>query len=1482
MPLTRIEGADPYTYAGDNVPPQPSQMVPVEPTVSELASIRRAAIEKQTTPLTFGQDNPIGYGLRQSLSFQSGQRASDAMGRLVTSTTEFLKAVGPWTMETLSRPTEDTPLTAALGAALEVAMEQTAPVDEVFHQAIGLVGESLGMAPETIAQLQERGRQASSTIAGAVATLPGFKALEAKLAKQQSPVMKAKAQIFKQAREDLGLTLEDVDRTLDDIQNDRVREFKPPNPEPPTAPERISVAQQMAEELPNVTEEDLQAVERAALEEESALAEAARQTQLEQEAAALGVDPATGEPVQTPAQKRAAARRKEKAAAKPRKTPRTGQRRLTPQQEAFRDTYGGSSIGSSIAKQRREAKKAARAAAKAERTALRAAGLAEQDLTSAESGPPSGAADIAIRPPEASGDLGDVPPTVGRRTPGTADAESSLVSDTRAGKPERSPEGALPGADLDALAESSASIPRGVVDTSAPPSAAAGGTGASGIAEVPRGESTTKTFGESLPIRKVGLGEILHKGDPVTDPTGKKWMIVEQTPEGRVNVERLETELKDGVESVKAYEEASFDRSELSFVERAYDPEKGLPAVKLSDGSVVVGTRYTHNSALVEAKMAGLGDLLVDDPAFVGHVIGPDRKFVNLVEYEKFRAAKEIAFAEADSPQPGGGPAKTTIGEELAKRSIDEGGFIELPGRMDRSEALLKKLQRRSKSALSSHGLKVTEYAAPNALDAINYAVGARGGSHFYVAHKFTIPIDRAIGVGGHERVAAALRDSNVQGAKARWLYYADELKAIDDPTMMERADNYWRDWYNLAVDHLNEERDAQLLKGRLTRAMTEKNAGEVRMLLDRVFRAAGDSIGPMPEESAAFIKSPEFWKGIEAASEFLENLKRWNMEVGGHETQFTGPAQTYFPLTPFDASMEARPFAGGQRVPFRRIRPGTTMHRTGLSRQYDASVEALARRVKSNIVAVGKNRGVDALVESGVGVIIEQGQKPPEFLSAVPGVKEKVRTFQVTPDRTVIGADGKSKLVRGKRLALPESVANELEPIYTAAKMEDAEAIERIQNALVNMFLRGLAEPAIHGQNVVSFLGKATGEFFPQALWRVSRVVMDSPEAIKQLQWMAEHGSLPNRYASVTFSRALAKQFGAEYISPNPFHLSVKESRFPGFPDLSPFLYGPNGIDIKARVAAGIFFDEHFGGMPGILDRDKFRFLEQLGHYQAQTRTAFQKAVTKTAIQPFFTAASSRVRNALEIWGLQENSTPLRGLDLAKWRLRQQVTQGLVGGTMAWVASHYAVTGKFPWEDKNAKLWQVPVPRAWEKSPVARLFWSEDPYKRKYIGIGGLFPVGYTVQRIFGLQHAANVALRGGDIDQILEAGGAQALGATMSQVVGPVLHVLMAMVPEVEPDILRFGRRGSGPLSFAPKEEHGKPSPGLNVGQRLRAASEEVAPFLNQLYDLATDAAIRKTTGPRFAKSAANLILKQLIGGEEDVNATRERLRKERQQSR
>src|SRR6185295_8760404 len=101
-------------------------------------------------------------------------------------------------------------------------------------------------------------------------------------------------------------------------------------------------------------------------------------------------------------------------------------------------------------------------------------------------------------------------------------------------------------------------------------------------------------------------------------------------------------------------------------------------------------------------------------------------------------------------------------------------------------------------------------------------------------------------------------------------------------------------------------------------------------------------------------------------------------------------------------------------------------------------------------------------------------------------------------------------------------------------------------------------------------------------AVWKVLvQVNPESPESIAKLLEMSEIGALPSKSGSVTFSRQYAEQTGA------------KLSRF----GLAPLLYGPSGLDARARIVMWDIAKELFpDGARQASERSLF--VNQLGNY--------------------------------------------------------------------------------------------------------------------------------------------------------------------------------------------------------------------------------------------------------------------------------------------
>ena len=252
------------------------------------------------------------------------------------------------------------------------------------------------------------------------------------------------------------------------------------------------------------------------------------------------------------------------------------------------------------------------------------------------------------------------------------------------------------------------------------------------------------------------------------------------------------------------------------------------------------------------------------------------------------------------------------------------------------------------------------------------------------------------------------------------------------------------------------------------------------------------------------------------------------------------------------------------------------------------------------------------------------------------------------------------------------------------------------------------------------------------------------TPEAAGDLTEMARLGVLPDRYASETFSSKAAEQLGA--------HRTFT---------LGPLLYGPKGLDVRARLVMYRLAKEL---NPEATPLQMYRFVNQLGNYTRQLQSEIERSAKASGMSPFYTAGSQMVRNGVNAF-LGTGPMPKDGAGV---RIAQQLTGGAVGAVGTWALAYKTYTGQWPWEDKRAKFLKIPVNDGDRYSWLGRKMWGEGR-ETGYVDFGYFNPLVARGARALGVSQSFDTAMAGGNARQIRESAATGPINAATHPFVGP-----------------------------------------------------------------------------------------------------------------
>jgi hypothetical protein len=606
------------------------------------------------------------------------------------------------------------------------------------------------------------------------------------------------------------------------------------------------------------------------------------------------------------------------------------------------------------------------------------------------------------------------------------------------------------------------------------------------------------------------------------------------------------------------------------------------------------------------------------------------------------------------------------------------------------------------------------------------------------------------------------------------------------------------------------------------------------RSYLQMMFGSAADSVASIMDDDdyQELIASKEFKEANPVFDELIgKPLAHAHSLNEGIFSDANGPFG-YIPLTSLDAEggiLHRLAGVGKRGQEYRKPQNMRNKFATGLSPEYDVSPEALGKAITESerrntiakLLAVGEKEGLFKTLKRN-----EPAPREIEYQ----GETYRAQVVAKGKDRTIL-KDGKAIHVAAPRMAVPDWLYQELKPILEAGDYSQGGFAKFMQK--MNLFgMAGPIDASAHLANIIgativgtpyvgtNILSKTIGNTPVTKMlntW-LQMALIDpwSEESVKDIQEMSQIGAMPSRYGTIASGwtakgRDFAGQTGAKkkYLS------------------LTPVLYGPAGIDIRARLmmyrGAKLF-------APNATKGQMRHYLNMLGNYNHETIGRVEKFLKKYGIAPFYTAGSTMWRNGI-LATFGATPLPTNGETLSRrltMRIATMLSGGIVGMLVAWVMIYKAYTGKFPWDDPRAKLLQFPLNEKHRQHWLAKKIYGDND-KTAYVGMGFFSPLIERGLRGTGIAPAINAYHAGATKGQASEEAEREIVNSIVHPFVsGPITHSAIVTATTKEPYITNLrdftGRRTIELLPGTKTTE-----PGLST---LKARGIEGVANLNNFY--------------------------------------------------
>ncbi len=774
--------------------------------------------------------------------------------------------------------------------------------------------------------------------------------------------------------------------------------------------------------------------------------------------------------------------------------------------------------------------------------------------------------------------------------------------------------------------------------------------------------------------------------------------------------------------------------------------------------------------------------------------------------------------------QPGSVPHVGGIQEWLNERFGDrEAGRANYSGLGALSDKFLRNLTQ-------------LEQRSPNAHTAAVRAASSRAQSAT-ILRAAVIPIQDALK--GSEftwdELRLAMIESRLRGLKERWQDFSDQVRQMTDTELADAFDAHFVGF----LDAIEGKRGlpqnladtaASLAAAGAAQADPTQRAADydaLRQFLAQTFEDASARVATVmdPAWYDATVNDPHIQEALRIYKRTVEGAMAENHALNeGVFSDALGPLDTYYPLI----SIDRNPAKGGagRRVPYHKPRNMANAFATGLSEGYDASMQALRERLAAAVRSNDKAALIQALEDEGL--LHSAMREDNLFIDPRTGEGYQGERVEIQSGRQII-QNGKSTFIPPRVALAPKWLARELRPILERNQINTPTVVDKLVRAANWFSLAGPADFVFHSSNVLGALvantpflentlaGKALSVPFVKKFAAVGYMLATDPtteEAAAELIEMAKLGIIPDRYGSETFSKQAAQDLGAEH------------KRF----TFSPALYGPKGLDIRARL---LMYRLAKAINPGANPQELYHFVNQLGNYVPALQSEVERALKSSGAAPFFTAGSTMLKNGINAW------TSRGPIPKNEWQLRlwQQLTGGALGALALWALTYHTATGKWPWDDKRSKLFQIPVGGghgpvdSYRHSKLGNALWGNGP-ETGYINFGFFNPLVVRGSRAMGMPGAYETRVLGGTTGQSLEAAQRDILNAFLHPASGPVVKAAFVGVTGNELYVTGLRDRSGqiGPHFYPaipPKTKPGLPA----LGARTVAAARELNSFYGSL---------------------------------------------------
>jgi len=699
--------------------------------------------------------------------------------------------------------------------------------------------------------------------------------------------------------------------------------------------------------------------------------------------------------------------------------------------------------------------------------------------------------------------------------------------------------------------------------------------------------------------------------------------------------------------------------------------------------------------------------------------------------------------------------------------------------------------------------------------------------------------IRKALAGSGHtwDELRLYYTDSRLQGLEQRWKDFAQQIDTMtpeDFLLAMQPLPGGTASPFLGLLDHIQGRQGLPQNLAQTAASLADKQQfSQLKNFLAIAFEEAANRVASVmdPADFAAFHdfvqNDPKGQESDRLYGELVEKSMADTHRVNeGVFSDALGPANRYIPLIPMEKPPKPGP---GRRLAHHKPANASNAFATGLSEGYTTEMEPLSKRMTYSNRSNYKAALIQSMRDSGWAQPEAKSYRTADNKLAMtgPDMQEYMAAREETQQARTLIQNGKVTHLPAKFEVMPLFMERGLRATLDREPM-DPDAVVGFMRWANMLTTKGPLELVFHSGGLMGalyantpFLGDSGLDkalSLPLAKWfgiraKLANIDTSTPENVKKLHELALAGALPAKSGKVTYSKEYAETTGA------------KRERA----SFAPLLYGPQGIDARARI---LMYDIFQAAYPNGTKSEMYHFVNQLGNYTPELQGALERALKQAGIGPFATAGMTRIVNSIHTIG---GTGPATG-GSKESKIWWWFTSSMVIALAAWVLAHKFLTGKYPLEDKASKLFQVPVQtgHGWigqfRHSKLGNGLWGKGP-EAGYINFAMIDnPLALRGARAIGLANAYQTHQAGGNAGQVFEAAQTDVMNSFAHPVLGPAVRAAIAGLTGEESYITGLRDRGQVGLRFYPAVPP-KTKPGLPyVGARAWAAAKQLNGFYTE----------------------------------------------------